>query len=94
MRIPRFTSASRQTAGDPLDGICPTPIAKIAGMKTGLEEFEEKPEREEIVATFGEARLVKANGRLELRGGSMSDRTEALEWLSKFIPGELARVRK
>ncbi|HXG47396.1 MAG TPA: hypothetical protein VNO52_07225 [Methylomirabilota bacterium] len=41
---------------------------------------------EEVMATFGEARLVRAGDRVILRGGSMADRTEALEWLAIFHP--------
>lgn len=41
---------------------------------------------EEIIATFGEARLIRAEGRVYLRGGSMADRMEALEWLSMMMP--------
>ncbi len=43
---------------------------------------------------FGEAQLVKVNGRIRLRGGSMADRTEALEWLSLFMPDEVVRVER
>jgi hypothetical protein len=41
---------------------------------------------EEILATFGEAELIRAGGVIHLRGGSMADRMEALEWLSMFMP--------
>jgi len=41
---------------------------------------------EEIIATFSEARLIRAEGRIYLRGGSMADRMEALEWLSMMMP--------
>jgi hypothetical protein len=57
-------------------------------------ELEDKSRREEVVAIFGEARLLKADGRIELHGGSMSDRTEALEWMSLFMPDEVVRMRK
>jgi len=40
----------------------------------------------EIVATFGNARLVKRlDCRFELRGGSDQDRAEAREWISLFL---------
>ena len=45
-------------------------------------------EQEQIIATFGGAQLVKSDGRIELRGGSMADRAEALEWMALFLPGE------
>jgi hypothetical protein len=38
--------------------------------------------------------LVKTDGRIALHGGSMSDRTEALEWRSLFMPDEVVRMRK
>ena len=41
---------------------------------------------EDVVATFGEARLVRVDGRICLRSGSMADRMEALEWLSMMMP--------
>ena len=41
---------------------------------------------EELVAQFGETSVVRVGGRLELRGGPMSDRVEALEWLATFMP--------
>jgi hypothetical protein len=38
------------------------------------------------VATFGDAQLVRnINGRYELRGGSATDHTEAMEWISIFL---------
>jgi hypothetical protein len=39
----------------------------------------------EVVAGFGEARLIKyLDGKLELKGGSEGDRIEAREWISLF----------
>ena len=39
----------------------------------------------EVVASWGEAKLVKhPDGKLELRGGSKEDRGEAREWISMF----------
>ena len=39
----------------------------------------------EIIAFFGEAKLVKhLNGKYELRGGSKDDRLAAKEWISMF----------
>lgn len=39
----------------------------------------------EVVATFGEAKLVKlGNGRFELHGGRPEDQFEAQEWVSLF----------
>ena len=39
-----------------------------------------------LLASFGDAQLLKVDGMIRLRGGSMTDRVEALEWLSSFIP--------
>jgi hypothetical protein len=50
--------------------------------------------KEELVATFGEARLIRVNGRIQLRGGSMADRAEALEWLAHVLPDESACVQR
>ena len=47
-----------------------------------------------LVAEFGEARLTREKGRLYLRGGSMTDRMEALEWVAMFLPDEVACVRR
>jgi hypothetical protein len=39
----------------------------------------------EVVAHFGEARLIKyLDGKVELRGGSKADRLAAKEWISMF----------
>jgi len=39
----------------------------------------------EVVAYFGQARLIKLlDGKLELHGGSDGDRAEAREWMSLF----------
>ena len=40
----------------------------------------------EIIANFGDARLVKyLNGRLQVVGGSPSDHTAVKEWISLFM---------
>lgn len=40
-----------------------------------------------LVATFGRGQLVRtANGRYEMRGGTLSDLLEAREWTSLFLP--------
>ena len=44
-------------------------------------------EREELVARFGQGRLVRLNRLLvELRGGSPADEIEAVGWISMFMP--------
>ena len=54
------------------------------------EIIQDRPE--EIIAVFGEARIVRVDGKVYLHGGSMADRTEALEWLAMFLPEEVACV--
>ena len=40
----------------------------------------------EVIAFFGQARLVKyLDGKTELLGGSAKDHTEAKEWISMFM---------
>jgi hypothetical protein len=57
--------------------------AQDGGMKT-LFRIEES--KENLVASFGSARLVQnLDGRFELRGGSQADRIEAHEWVSMFL---------
>ena len=47
----------------------------------------------EEVARFGEAVLIRSGGRLFLRGGSMADRMEALEWVALFMPDSVPSLR-
>ena len=49
---------------------------------------------EELIAVFGDARLVKCDGRLHRVGGSMADRTEAMEWVMMFLPDESVRLAR
>lgn len=49
---------------------------------------------EELIASFGEARLVRRDGRICLIGGSMADRSEAMEWAMLFLPDESIRLRE
>ena len=62
-------------------------------MNNRTEEFIED-RREEVIALFGEARIIRNDGKVYLRGGSMADRTEALEWLAMFLPEEAACVER
>ena len=40
----------------------------------------------ELIASFGDARLVKKlNGKIELTGGTETDRAAAREWCSRFL---------
>jgi hypothetical protein len=53
-------------------------------MKT-IDVFPEFNEEGEVLAYFGQARLIKyLDGKLELRGGSEEDRSAAEEWISLF----------
>jgi hypothetical protein len=46
----------------------------------------------EIVATFGQARLIHTlEGRWELVGGSTGDRLDAHEWISLFMHEAVVR---
>ncbi|HKX62260.1 MAG TPA: hypothetical protein VJS65_10455 [Verrucomicrobiae bacterium] len=62
---------------------------KTAGSWTGRGETGAG----EVISQFGEAVLVRMDGRIVLRGGSMADRTEALEWLSMFMPEAVATLK-
>ena len=56
--------------------------------------FQPPPEGDEqIIATFGEAKLVKVDGQIQLWGGSMADRMEAMEWVSLFLPDEAVNIK-
>ena len=47
--------------------------------------FPEFKDEGEIIARFGDAKLVRfLDGKMELRGGSNDDRTAAREWMSMF----------
>jgi hypothetical protein len=60
-------------------------IDALGRMKTSqLLGFER--DEGELVATFGDARLVKKfDKKLEIIGGSEDDRLAALEWCSMFL---------
>lgn len=45
-----------------------------------------KHDKGELIASFGDARLVKKlSGKIELVGGTDDDRAEAKEWASLFL---------
>lgn len=52
----------------------------MAGMKNQLEK--EITSEDAVLVVFGDARLVRFGERVFLDGGSMADRTEAIEWAS------------
>ena len=61
-------------------------------MKTLVNGLNE-PRYWNLIASFGHAQLVsRADGRVELRGGSDSDRAEAREWISLFMHDAVPRV--
>jgi len=44
-----------------------------------------RPDPDEIVAVFGQAKLVRRlDGKTELRGGTEQDRITAKEWIALF----------
>ena len=60
-------------------------------------KFEIRGEKgcEMLVATFGPARLVQStSGRYELRGGTVREYQEALEWCSLFMPEAVIWAQK
>jgi hypothetical protein len=51
--------------------------------------------QEELIATFGQAQLVRTlDGKSELRGGTTEDRQKAAEWISMFWHEATVRVRE
>mgnify|MGYP001198435643 CR=1 FL=1 len=52
-------------------------------MKRKSEYYPPFKDEGEVMASWGEARLIKyLDGKSELRGGSDQDRAEAREWMS------------
>jgi hypothetical protein len=63
-------------------------------MKTLVNGINE-PGYWNLIASFGQAQLVaRADGRVELRGGSNADKAEAKEWISLFMHEAVLRVRR
>jgi hypothetical protein len=61
-------------------------------MKTLVNGLNE-PRYWNLVARFGRAKLLsRADGRVELRGGTASDHTEAIEWISLFMHDAVPRI--
>jgi len=66
-------------------------------MRQHFDDFQRHLEPE-VIAMFGEARLVKhLDGRLEIVGGSEQDRADAHAWMKQFniqsAPLTLRRAR-
>ena len=50
------------------------------------------PEQEQVIATFGQARLLKLPDRTyELVGGSRQDRAAAARWIAQFMKNDRVR---
>jgi hypothetical protein len=63
------------------------PITKSPKMQWGvpMRFFPEFKDQGEVIASFGDAKLIRfLDGKMELRGGSGDDRTAAREWMSMF----------
>ena len=55
-------------------------------MKRKSEYFPPFKDEGKLIASWGEARLIKfLNGKWELRGGSENDLAEVKEWISLFL---------
>lgn len=53
------------------------------------------PKAEQLITTFGRARLVSLpDGSVELRGGQAQDQTSAKEWISMFMHEAVPRFAK
>jgi hypothetical protein len=72
---------------------CPTPFGILNGMMKPLAHLQDEPGYWNLIASFGHARLYhRADGRVELRGGSEADRTDAKEWISLFMHEVVPRI--
>jgi len=61
-------------------------------MKTLVNGMNE-PRYWNLIARFGRAKLFsRADGQVELHGGSNADRTEAKEWVSLFMHEAAVRI--
>jgi hypothetical protein len=61
-------------------------------MKTMVNGLNE-PRYWNLVARFGRAKLLsRADGRVELHGGTAADLTEAKEWISLFMHDAVPRI--
>jgi hypothetical protein len=61
-------------------------------MKRKSEYYPLFKDEGELIASWGEARLIKyLDGKLVLKGGSKEDRMEAREWISLFLNDAVVR---
>ena len=63
-------------------------------MKRKSEYYPPFKDEGELIASWGEARLISyLGGKLVLKGGSKEDRLEAREWISMFLNDAVVRER-
>ena len=61
-------------------------------MRRKSEYFQPFKDEGEVMASWGEAQLIKyLNGRTELRGWSKEDRIAVSEWISMFLSDAVVR---
>ena len=61
-------------------------------MKRKSEYFPLFKDEGEVMASWGEARLIEyLDGKLVLKGGSKEDRQAAHEWISMFLNNAVVR---
>ena len=61
-------------------------------MKRKSEYYPPFKDEGEVMASWGEARLIKyLDGRLVFKGGSKEDRIAAREWISMFLNNAVLR---
>jgi hypothetical protein len=61
-------------------------------MKRKSEYYPPFKDEGEVMASWGEARLIEfLDGKVVLKGGSKEDRMEAREWISMFLNGAVVR---
>ncbi len=61
-----------------------------------MNDWIEIRERQELIASFGGAEILKnLDGSLEIRGGTEDERARAYAWMQQFLmqPNEFKRVR-
>lgn len=81
LRAPAWRGVCLDPLGPPLSNA----QAQDGRMKRQSHDIHAPPP-EELVATFGEARLVKTvEGKIALRGGSAEEQAQAREWMERFL---------
>jgi hypothetical protein len=61
-------------------------------MKRKSEYYPPFRDEGELIASWGEARLIKfLDGKVVLKGGAKEDRMEAREWISLFLNDAVVR---